>query len=44
MTVYDELFSGQEYADMELEEFLEFLVRLAFVMPPIPGFDESLLQ
>jgi hypothetical protein len=42
MTVYDELFSGNEYSEMELEEFLEFLVRLAYVMPQIPGLDESL--
>ena len=42
MTVYDELFSGNEYSEMELEEFLEFLVRLAYIMPQITGLDESL--
>jgi len=39
MTVYDELFSGNEYSDMEFEEFLEFLVRISFICPQA-GFEE----
>ena len=39
MTVYDELFSGEEYADMVFEEFLEYLVRVAYVMPPESGLE-----
>jgi hypothetical protein len=31
MTVLDEHLSGDEYSDMEFEEFLEFLVRVAYV-------------
>jgi hypothetical protein len=31
MTVFDEQLSGREYLDMEFEEFMEFLVRIAFL-------------
>lgn len=47
MTVFDEHLSGGEYADMEFEEFLEYLVRISFVLPhyapdqpPIPEDQE----
>ena len=33
MTVLDEHLAGDEYSDMEFEEFLEFLVRIAYVIP-----------
>lgn len=44
MTVFDEMLGGDEYADMEFEEFLEFLVRVSFVTPyfnPAGGEDQS---
>ena len=31
MTVFDEMLSKDEYSDMEFEEFLEFVVRIAFL-------------
>ena len=33
MTVFDEILSGNEYSDMEFEEFLEFLVRISYILP-----------
>ena len=33
MTVFDENLSADEYADMEFEEFLEFMVRISYVTP-----------
>ena len=32
-TVFDEHLGAAEYSDMELVEFLEFLVRISYVMP-----------
>lgn len=33
MTVFDEISAGNEYSDMEFEEFLEFLVRISYILP-----------
>ena len=33
MTVFDENLNGEEYSDMEFEEFLEYLVRISYVLP-----------
>ena len=33
MTVFDEQVAKDEYADMEFEEFLEFLVRITYLTP-----------
>lgn len=34
MTVLDEHLLSREYGEMEFEEWLEFLVRVAYVAPP----------
>ena len=41
MTVFDETLGGGEYADMELVEFFEFLVRIAYVMQTEPVEPDS---